>query len=51
MVEGWVCKGTIIVIEVYPNHHGWNIYTACRDPKVDATLKDAEARTGWRPTP
>jgi hypothetical protein len=47
MVEGWAVGRSVVIIHVYSNGNGWNIYTDCGSNKVDATLSDAERRAGW----
>jgi hypothetical protein len=33
-----------VLVVVYANQGGWNLYTACRDGKIETTIKDAEER-------
>lgn len=46
-VEGWrVRGGLIVIIMIYSNKCGWDLFTALDSNKVDATLADAEERLG-----
>jgi hypothetical protein len=43
-IEGWLVKKRIVVLQIYSNKMGWNIFTDCGSNKVDDALADAEQR-------
>lgn len=43
-VENWIVNNTQVIIVVYSNNHGWNIFTPCQSISIDATLRDASER-------
>lgn len=46
MIENWTVNGRIVLIEVYSNGHGWNIYTPNETIDIVKTLADVEKRCG-----
>ena len=48
MIETWAVNGRVFVVLVYSVRNGWNIFTDGNEPKIDATLEDAERRLGLR---
>jgi len=45
-IEGWLVNGHIVIVEVYSEGRGWNIYTTSDDNRIDVSLLDAELRIG-----
>lgn len=43
-VEGWLIDGVVVVVLVYANRHGWEIFTAPATREVQATFADVNAR-------
>lgn len=48
-IECYLINGRVALVQVHANRNGWNIYTAGMSGRVDATIKDAEARLGIGP--
>lgn len=49
MIEGWLVAEVMVVIIVYADRGGWDLFTPCQDTNIEATLRDAAARTGGVP--
>lgn len=43
-IEIWVVNGRLIMILLFPNKKGWDIYTALDTNVIADTLRDAESR-------
>lgn len=45
-VEGWLVGDTMVIVLVYADQRGWELFTPCLDTEIAATLADAEKRLG-----
>jgi len=47
-VEQWMFPKTsrMVVVVVYANKMGWDVFTSSNEHQIDATLEDAEERLG-----
>ena len=43
-VESWSIGTMSFLLLVSSHRHGWDVFTSCGVPQVDATLKDADER-------
>lgn len=49
MVERWIVDGVPVIIEIYGDGHGWNIYTTSPDNTIVHAVADAEDRIeAWK---
>jgi hypothetical protein len=45
-IEGWLVGSRIVIVQVWADGHGWDLYTSQQSQEIESTFDDAERRCG-----